>query len=74
MLCPTSAELLAAVDFGNAMSNPLHKKIDFRSAALDSDFARHTFTRSSPETRFLPGYFPAKTKIYTNRTPPTPPY
>jgi hypothetical protein len=31
-----SAELLAAVDFGDAMSNPLHKNIDSLWAALDS--------------------------------------
>jgi hypothetical protein len=32
----TSAELQAAVDFGDEMSNPLHKNIDFLWAALDS--------------------------------------
>jgi hypothetical protein len=31
-----SAELLAAVDFGDAMSNPLDKNIDSLWAALDS--------------------------------------
>jgi hypothetical protein len=27
--CASSAELLAAVDFGDEMSNPLHKNIDY---------------------------------------------
>ena len=62
----SSAELLAAVDFGDAMlSNPLHKNIDRLWAALDSYFLRKTeFTHGSLETRFLPGYLAAKTKIY----------
>jgi hypothetical protein len=34
--CATSAELQAAVDFGDAMSNPLHKNIASLWAALDS--------------------------------------
>jgi hypothetical protein len=34
--CASSAELQTAVDFGDAMSNPLHKNIGFLWAALDS--------------------------------------
>ncbi len=66
--CASSAELLAAVDFGDAMSNPLHKNIDSLWAALDSYFLRKTeFTHGSRETRFLPGYLAAKTKIYEEK-------
>ena len=66
--CASSAELLAAVDFGDAMSNPLHKNIDSLWAALDSYFLRKTeFTHGSVETRFLPGYLAAKTKIYQEK-------
>jgi hypothetical protein len=39
--CASSAELLAAVDFGDAMSNPLHKNIDSLWAALDSQDLRN---------------------------------
>jgi hypothetical protein len=47
----SSAELLAAVDFGDAMSNPLHKNIDSLWAALDSYFLRKTeFMHGSVET------------------------
>jgi hypothetical protein len=49
--CASSAELLAAVDFGDAMSNPLHKNIDSLWAALDSYFWRKTeFMHGSVET------------------------
>jgi hypothetical protein len=64
----SSAELLAAVDFGDAMSNPLHKNIDSLWAALDSFFLRKTeFMHGRVETRFLPGYLAAKTKIYQEK-------
>jgi hypothetical protein len=66
--CASSAELLAAVDFGDAMSNPLHKNIDSLWAALDSYFLRKTNLRTGVvETRFLPGYLAAKTKIYQEK-------
>ncbi|MBW3586258.1 MAG: hypothetical protein KY448_10590 [Cyanobacteria bacterium 0813] len=64
----SSAELLAAVDFGDAMSNPLHKNLDSLGAALDSYFLRKTeFTHGSRETRFLSRYLAAKTKIYEEK-------
>lgn len=63
-----SAELLAAVDFADAMSNPLHKNIHSLWVVLDSYFLSKTeFTHGSLETRFLPGYFAAKTKIYQEK-------
>ncbi|MEG4486345.1 hypothetical protein [Microcoleus sp. D2_18a_B4] len=66
--CASSAELQAAVDFGDEMSNPLHKNIDSLGAALDSYFLRKTeFMHASLETRFLPGYLAAKTKIYQEK-------
>ncbi|MEG3898527.1 hypothetical protein QT989_23090 [Microcoleus sp. SVA1_B6] len=36
--CASSAELLAAVDFGDAMSNPLHKNIDLYGLHLIHTF------------------------------------
>lgn len=66
--CASSAELLAAVDFGDAMSNPLHKNIDFLWAALDSYFLRKTeFMHGSVEIGFLPGYLAANTNIYQEK-------
>jgi hypothetical protein len=66
--CASSAELLPAVDFGDAMSNPLHKNIDSLWAALDSLFLRNTeFMHGRVETRFLPGHLAAKTKIYQEK-------
>ncbi|WP_293150150.1 MULTISPECIES: hypothetical protein [unclassified Microcoleus] len=41
----SSAELLASVDLGDAMSNPLHKK--------NMDFFQTEFTHRRRKTRFL---------------------
>ncbi|MBE9095908.1 hypothetical protein [Tychonema sp. LEGE 07203] len=73
MLCPTSAELLAAVDFGDAMSNPLHKKIDFRSAALDSDFARHNLRDRVQKPDFFPDTFLLKPRFTSRNRVNNPP-
>ncbi|MEG4276543.1 hypothetical protein QUA62_03445 [Microcoleus sp. MON1_C1] len=64
----TSAELQAAVDFGDAMSNPLHKTSILCGLHLINNFLRKTeFMHASLETRFLPRYLAAKSKIYQEK-------